>query len=196
MKGVQHRSGEMQMRRLVVIVLLASLVASMVAIPAPSVAADCQFVHGFKLIKDMIPDLVGDCLENEHHNPENGDGLQATSGGLLVWRKADNWTAFTDGYRTWMNGPNGLQQRLNTERFAWEHDDRGMTRTSEPSDGFDPSRYIGQGDAYNCGDFASQAQAQAVLRADPRDPNRLDGDRDGIACENNRAPYDRSPVAR
>ena len=36
---------------------------------------------------------------------------------FLVWRKADNWTAFTDGYRTWINGPSGLQVRLNTEHF-------------------------------------------------------------------------------
>ena len=62
--------------------------------------------------------------------------------------------------------------------------------------GFDPLRYIGQGDRYNCGDFVSQAQAQAVLRADPRDPNRLDADVDGIACESNRAPFDRTPVVR
>ncbi len=65
-----------------------------------------------------------------------------------------------------------------------------------PVGGFDPTRYIGQGDRYNCGDFASQAQAQAVLRADPKDPNRLDTDRDGIACEGNRAPFDRVPVPR
>jgi len=26
---------------------------------------------------------------------------------VLVWRKADNRTAFTDGYRTWINGPRG-----------------------------------------------------------------------------------------
>src|SRR5262249_21138217 len=32
----------------------------------------------------------------------------------------DNFTAFTDGARTWVNGPFGLQQRLNTERFDWE----------------------------------------------------------------------------
>lgn len=62
--------------------------------------------------------------------------------------------------------------------------------------GFDPTTYIGQGDRFNCSAFASQAQAQAVLRADPRDPNRLDGDRDGIACEANPAPRDLSPVAR
>src|SRR5215217_2544675 len=35
--------------------------------------------------------------------------------------------------------------------------------------GFDPAAYLGQGDAYNCDSLASQAQAQAVLRADPSD---------------------------
>jgi len=68
--------------------------------------------------------------------------------------------------------------------------------TAQPPSGFDPSRYIGQGDRYNCSDFKSQADAQAVLRADPQDPNRLDSDKDGIACESNRAPYDRVPVPR
>jgi hypothetical protein len=62
--------------------------------------------------------------------------------------------------------------------------------------GFDPQQYIGKGDAYNCNAFQSQAEAQAVLRADPRDPNRLDTDRDGIACENNPAPRDSTPVPR
>ncbi len=61
---------------------------------------------------------------------------------------------------------------------------------------FDPTLYIGQGDRYNCSAFASQADAQAVLRADPRDPNKLDADRDGIACESNRAPRDQVPVPR
>ena len=61
---------------------------------------------------------------------------------------------------------------------------------------FDPGLYIGKGDAFNCKAFSSQAQAQAVLRADPRDPNRLDADRDGIACESNRAPKDYVPVPR
>ena len=60
----------------------------------------------------------------------------------------------------------------------------------------DPSRYIGQGNRYNCPDFRSQAEAQAVLRSDPSDPNRLDGDRDGVACEGTPAPYDRDPVPR
>ena len=35
----------------------------------------------------------------------------------------------------------------------------------------------------NCDDFTYQEEAQAVLDADPSDPNGLDGDNDGIACE-------------
>ncbi|MDD7942533.1 hypothetical protein PHK61_29385 [Actinomycetospora lutea] len=35
----------------------------------------------------------------------------------------------------------------------------------------------------NCWDFADPSDAQAVLIADPSDPNNLDGDNDGRACE-------------
>jgi micrococcal nuclease len=35
----------------------------------------------------------------------------------------------------------------------------------------------------DCSDFASQAEAQEVLDDDPTDPNGLDGDSDGVACE-------------
>jgi hypothetical protein len=52
-----------------------------------------------------------------------------------------------------------------------------------PSSGFNPRLFIGQGDRYDCVDFAMQADAQAVLLADPSDPNRLDEDLDGVACE-------------
>lgn len=38
-------------------------------------------------------------------------------------------------------------------------------------------------DIYNCSDFRYQEDAQAVLDLDPKDPHRLDGDKDGIACE-------------
>ena len=48
----------------------------------------------------------------------------------------------------------------------------------------------------DCADFASQADAQAELRANPSDPHGLDGNNDdGIACESRPAPYDRAPVA-
>jgi hypothetical protein len=35
----------------------------------------------------------------------------------------------------------------------------------------------------DCGDFPDQATAQAVLEANPDDPNGLDADDDGQACE-------------
>jgi hypothetical protein len=99
------------------------VVAAVVAALVPGVAGaqqGCSFQLGFKAIADQIPQVVGPCLEDEHADPQNGDALQRTAGGLLVWRKADNFTAFTDGYRSWVNGPVGLQQRLNTEAFEWE----------------------------------------------------------------------------
>jgi hypothetical protein len=86
-----------------------------IRIPTP------KFQLGFAALAALIPDIVGAPLENEWHNPATGDTLQRTTTGLMVWRKADNWTAFTDGHWTWVNGPHGLEQRLNTERFAWEH---------------------------------------------------------------------------
>lgn len=39
------------------------------------------------------------------------------------------------------------------------------------------------GDELNCDDFTTQEEAQAVLDADPSDPNVLDGDGNGVACE-------------
>ena len=70
---------------------------------------------------------------------------------------------------------------------AYSNFDPDVT-TPTPTPG--PQSFIGQGDKYNCIDFASQAFAQAVLRADPSDPNQLDAGSpqwsnipDGIACD-------------
>ena len=43
-------------------------------------------------------------------------------------------------------------------------------------------------DDTNCEDYATQAAAQAALDADPSDPNNLDGDDDGQACEDSGLP--------
>lgn len=88
-----------------------------------------EFQQGFKALADVIPQVVGEPLENEHYGA-NGDSLQRTTTGLMVWRKADNWTAFTDGYRTWINGPLGVQERGNDERLSWES---AATPTPTPS---------------------------------------------------------------
>jgi hypothetical protein len=107
----------------------ALLAAVMMLLPAGGVAAQvgavCHFQLGFATLHDALPAIVGGCLDDERYGP-NGDSAQHTMGGLLVWRKADNWTAFTDGYRTWVDGPAGIQQRLNSERFPFEHDQLGQ----------------------------------------------------------------------
>lgn len=86
----------------------------------------CSYVLGFAALHAMIPIQVGACQDNEQHIPTNGDAVQQTTGGLLVWRRSDNWTAFTDGYHTWVNGPNGLQERLNSVRMPWEANPGGL----------------------------------------------------------------------
>jgi micrococcal nuclease len=52
----------------------------------------------------------------------------------------------------------------------------GCTGSAKPS----PSSSFSDRD---CSDFDSQPEAQEVLEDDPSDPNGLDGDYDGVACE-------------
>ena len=54
------------------------------------------------------------------------------------------------------------------------------TAQSEPET---PSRSTPSSADLDCSDFASQAEAQEVLDDDPSDPNGLDADSDGEACE-------------
>lgn len=104
------------------IALGAALILSLAPMQA-SAQAQCRFVLGFATLRDLVgSQKVGACLENEHFNLSNGNAEQRTTGGLLAWRKVDNFTAFTDGGTSWVNGPNGLQSRSNDQRFSWELD--------------------------------------------------------------------------
>ena len=116
------------MRRVAQRCLIVAILAAGIAVASAGVAwADVfQFKLGFKVLADQIPQVVGQPLQNEHYTAD-GDALQQTTGGLLVWRKADNSTAFTNGAVTWVNGPQGLQERGNKERFDWERTVRVST---------------------------------------------------------------------
>jgi hypothetical protein len=59
--------------------------------------------------------------------------------------------------------------------------------TATPPPASPSSQYL-PGDAYDCSDFATQAEAQAYFDAVPGDPSHLDENGNGIACET-------SPVA-
>ncbi len=76
-------------------------------------AHSCNFVLGFDDLRDAVgAATVGDCLEDQHF-ASNGDAHQQTTGGLLAWIKTDNRTIFTDGFRTWAAGLDGLQISFN-----------------------------------------------------------------------------------
>ncbi len=72
-----------------------------------------------------------------------------------------------------------------------------VVHTATPAYAQDEDPTIGR----DCGDFRSQAEAQAALRADPSDPDVLDEDEgpdDGIACETTEyddPARDETPVA-
>ena len=48
---------------------------------------------------------------------------------------------------------------------------------------------------YNCADFVTRAQAKIVLERDPSDPHYLDGDGDGVPCEDLPAGSSASAIA-
>jgi hypothetical protein len=113
----------------------ALLLIASIAAPAAAQPAACTFVLGFAVLRSAIPDVVGECLTDQTTNPANGDALQSTTNGLLVWRKADNLTAFTDGSQTWISGPFGVQSRANAQRFFWEPDPDGLAIVPTPTPG-------------------------------------------------------------
>jgi hypothetical protein len=100
------------------------------ALPTP---APCRFTAGFAALRDLLPEVVGECLEWEQVDPITGDTSQRTTTGLMAWTKLDNATAFTDGSGAWVNGPNGLAYRPNSVRFPWENNPSGLPTVPEHS---------------------------------------------------------------
>jgi hypothetical protein len=115
--------------------LLAGLLALLLSTSALPRHSSCVFLLGFATLHDLIPEVVGDCVDDEYHDSRTGDALQRTTNGLLVWRKSDNWTAFTDGSQSWVNGPLGLQQRQNDQRLWWEANPDGLAIIPTPEPG-------------------------------------------------------------
>jgi hypothetical protein len=95
-------------------------ILGLLAIPgvAQASAAPCRVAATFGGLQQLVPS-IGQCL-GDSARAGNGDVVQPTSGGLLVFRQSTATPAFTDGYHTWVIGPQGLQERLNSRRFSWE----------------------------------------------------------------------------
>ena len=101
------------MRRMLSAFAFAALIAAMLIAPARA-APHCppgqepKFVHGFAHLKSLIGDEMGDPIECEHANPENGDTLQNTTTGLAFYRKSTNTPTFTNGWDHWAWTSEGL----------------------------------------------------------------------------------------
>ena len=65
------------------------------------------FERGFAELKRRVGDPMGQPIECEHVNPDNGDVLQQTTTGLAYYRTRLNMPAFTTGVETWALSPNG-----------------------------------------------------------------------------------------
>ncbi|MFE7512567.1 hypothetical protein [Streptomyces sp. NPDC057540] len=93
--------------------------------------------------------------------------------------------------------PRDTEPVLRTRKFTCGPDATRSALCPQPKRAFDARWFLRYGnDAYDCSDLASQADAQAVLRFEPGDPNRLDEDRNGIACPDLPGPKDDKPVRR
>ncbi len=100
-------------------VALIAVVAVSGSIPS-GLAAQCEIRPRFRVLAVALPELIGNCVASEALNGETGDIEQPVDGGVLVLRSADNTPVFTDGWESWVAGPNGIEKRLNSERLAWE----------------------------------------------------------------------------
>lgn len=91
--------------------LIAAFVAALLFVNQANAAPYCspgeapQFRFGFAYLKSLLGNVMGEPLECEHYNAQNGDSLQQTTTGLAFYRKATNTPTFTDGWNHWAWSP-------------------------------------------------------------------------------------------
>lgn len=73
----------------------------------------------------------------------------------------------------------GQRSGSNTSPAASPSSSNSSTEASSPS----KAQSNASDRDYDCSDFSTQQEAQAVLDTDPTDPHKLDGNKDGAACE-------------
>ena len=157
------------MKRLLVSVLLA-VISTLTVTGVAGAQTAPHFVLGFQFLASQIPTVVGSPLDDEHFDPVTGDSIQHTTTGLMVWRKSDNVTAFTNGSTTWLIGPLGLQSRPNNVRFDWETAQPITLPSSAVSLSFirsTGSNWIGQGSVQNTRSVPMDVEVDAVGYASP-----------------------------
>ncbi|MCL6647831.1 MAG: hypothetical protein K6U89_05810 [Chloroflexi bacterium] len=96
------------LKRPLAVVLSAATFTAFTLAPVANAQAACQYVLGFAEFQGAIPTVVGQCAGPVVHNAQ-GDGYQLTANGVLVWRKATNFTGFSDGSNIWYATPTGVR---------------------------------------------------------------------------------------
>ncbi len=91
-------------------------------------------------------------------------------------------TNFLDSSPTKLAQTNFLQQISSSDRGSSGDRQQKSDRDSRQKSKLDNLPACVSTDC-NCSDFRTQKQAQRVLEAFSGDPHRLDGDKDGVACE-------------
>jgi hypothetical protein len=99
------------------------------------------------------------------------------------------------------------ENKSNTKKKKKNGDD--SKKKADPAPASPHAKYVEKKqDRFGCTDFATQSEAQQVLRLEPKDSNNLDGNRNGIACDGQDAfmdgvagglmkpPFDLTPVSR
>ena len=89
-------------------VVTVMVVAGVAAAPYCVPGVDPAYAFGFKALHDALGAEMGDPLECEHGNPENGDTLQQTTNGLSFYRQSTNTPTFTNGWEHWALTVRGL----------------------------------------------------------------------------------------
>src|SRR5579884_2571275 len=84
------------------------LVLTLAAAPASAAADTCPAPTFAGLIASVGAGTVGSCLGAAYQDPSSQATMQPTSGGLLIASGVGDWTAFTDGTSTWVDGPSGV----------------------------------------------------------------------------------------
>jgi hypothetical protein len=137
------------------------------AISRPVLASYCppgqhaRFVLGFEQLKARLGTTMGEPLECEHVDPENGDTLQQTTTGLAVYRKEAGVLEFTDGWRHWA---------LRGEQLvAWEGDSPPSTPAAESAGSVENAASLEQGEAVRIADTDGVGVA---LRSAPNEHSR------------------------
>jgi hypothetical protein len=138
-------------------------------LPAAPVAAQsappCTFTLSFQALHAAVAGEVGDCRGNRQADA-NGDAWQLTSKGMLVWRNAENWTAFVGANHSVLLTADGVARRLNTDRFDWELGgipaDAGMF--GDPGSGLIPAAMAGPGFAIGESGSSDSSASSTLVR--------------------------------